>query len=669
MKNLRRIFLFALFLLTCSAGANEKISLIPQPTYLKPMEGKFTLTGKTTIAAEAVLQPVAALFAETLGRATGHKIAFASEGSIEFRLDASMAAELGTEGYTVDVAADKITVKAASEAGVFYATQTLLQLLPPEIMASSKKCGIEWAIPCVSIRDVPRFGWRGYMLDVSRTFYNVEFLKKYIDVMSLYKLNTLHLHLTDDQGWRIEIKKYPLLTSKIATTFHESENQPAQRSGFYTQQQIRELVKYAGERFVTIVPEIDVPGHSWATLLVYPQLGANENHNPSFLFPFCSSWGYWGHQFTPNTLDPTKESVYQFLDDVLSEVAELFPADYIHFGGDEVVHSIWEKEPHIQTFMKERGMKNTNDLQNYFVDRVSKIVQSKGKKPIGWNDILADAENLTKGTAIMAWLGADAITKAAENGFYTVAAPTAPLYFDITQSDRNDGTHADLAYGNINTLEWVYSYNPTDDVKPEYHRYILGVQANIWTHVALEVKDVNVQTFPRLIALAEVGWSAEKDKNFTEFQQRLNASKAMLDELRIDYFRPGGYIAGSWNPQMLTTAYAPVEWDVTKKIYANGRVNAGFFYTSGDNFMEVAKVELLENGKPISEETHYGLADKFRGTNKTKTFLYALAVDNYKPDAKYTLRATVRGAGGTDSNGNLTFNLCPYQPFMVVEPR
>ena len=262
--------------------------------------------------------------------------------------------------------------------GLFYGAQTLTQLMPPEVVGKEKLEG-DITVPSLQINDKPRFQWRGYMKDVSRTFYSVDVLKKYIDIMSLYKMNTLHLHLTDDQGWRVEIKKYPRLTSEKATHYPVQFGQPEGRSGFYTQEELKDLVAYAAARHVQIVPEIDVPGHCWPVLINYPELAVNDSFYPDYVMPFCETYHVWGHQFTPNTLDPSNEKVYQFLDDVFTEIAAIFPSEYIHFGGDEVRHILWEKNEHIQNFMKEKGMKNVMELQIYFVTRVSAIIAGKGK--------------------------------------------------------------------------------------------------------------------------------------------------------------------------------------------------------------------------------------------------------------------------------------------------
>ncbi len=659
---------------TSAFAQTPSINIIPKPTSIVQKEGVFEF-GKQTVLYAPVnnieIKTVADFLIEMLKPVT--KVTHKPEGKkgkkksneIVFKINPALTAQ-GEEAYKLNVTKNQILIEAANSKGLFYGVQTLRQLLPPEI-EKEKVTKMTWTIPCLAITDHPRFSWRGFMLDVSRTFYNVDVVKKYLDVMALYKLNVFHFHLTDDQGWRIEIKKYPELTAKKATVFDARFNQPAERSGYYTQDQLRDLVKYAMDRNITIVPEIDLPGHSWPVIITYPELASNNKLDPPYIFPFLASWGIWGSQFTPNILDPTNEKVYEFLDDVFTELTDIFPSKYIHFGGDEVRHVIWESEPHIKEFMQAKGFKNGKDLQSYFVSRVIKIIQSKGRHGMGWNDILEGDHKQLEGTAMMAWLGEKAITESAKSGFYVVGTPSSSVYFDITQADRNDGTLTDLAYPNINTLELVYNYDPTHGLTPEQEKYVLGEQANMWPALAHDVKDVNVQLFPRLIALAEGSWIAGGDKNFDDFKRRLNIHHKRLDNLKVDYYKKGGYISGTWKPSDISDEYKTLEWDVTSKVYANGRAYAGFYYTSGNHFLDIAQVDLLENGKVISSDIHHGLADKFRGTNKTKTFQYNLTVDQYDPKATYTIVAKIKGNNGTDSYGNFTFNLSPYVPFKVVE--
>ncbi|WP_407478391.1 beta-N-acetylhexosaminidase [Elizabethkingia meningoseptica] len=666
----RRLTRFGLLFFTACSFYAQEISVIPMPQEIIQKKDHFTINQNTGIQLKGVMENDVRLFADQLRKATGYKLPIVKkngDNTLVFQINKALNLP-DQDGYTIEVSDKNIIINAQSGNGIFYATQTLRQLLPAAVEEEQAKPQ-EWIIPGVTIKDYPRYSWRGYMKDVSRTFYGVDVIKKYLDLMALYKMNTFHWHLTDDQGWRIEIKKYPKLTSEQTTVFHRTENQPAERSGFYTQEQIKEIVAYARDRKITIVPEIDVPGHSWPTILAYPQLGVNKNSYPYYVFPFVSSWGYWGNQFTPNTLDPTKEEVYTFLQNVFTEVAALFPGEYIHFGGDEVKHIFWEKEPHVQQFMSEHKINGVKQLQSYFVQRVSGIIKKLGKKPIGWNDVLADDKGLPKETAIMSWLGEEAIKEAASHGFKAVATPYSHVYLDITQADRNDGTPSDLAYSNINSIDRIYAYDPSTGLTKEEEKFVLGIQGNLWSALTQEAKDMNVHVFPRLLAVAEVGWTLPEHKNFDGFKRRLQTGEKRLDVLKVDYYHPGGYIAGKWSENDIKETFADLSFDVTSKVYANGRVVAGFFFTSGKNFLEIDGVQLLEDGNIISEDLHHALADTFRGTNKIKPFYYNLKVAHYNPNAKYTVRAKVRGAGGTDSKGNFTFNLSPYKPFTNVESR
>ncbi|GJN62589.1 beta-N-acetylglucosaminidase [Elizabethkingia anophelis] len=666
---MRNIFIqLCLLVGTVCTFYSQEISVIPKPQQILQKTGNFVIDQNTGIQLKGASEKDVQLFLNQLRKVSGYALPVKNgqENSIIFQLDTKLGLP-NQDGYTLDVSDKNIVVKAKNGNGLFYATQTLRQLLPVSVESSDKKENKHWTIPALAITDYPRYDWRGYMKDVSRTFYGMDVIKKYLDLMALYKMNTFHWHLTDDQGWRIEIKKYPKLTSEQTTVFHRTENQPAERSGFYSQEQIKEVVAYARERKITIVPEIDVPGHSWPTILAYPQLGVNKNSYPYFVFPFVSSWGYWGNQFTPNTLDPSKEEVYTFLQNVFTEIAALFPGEYIHFGGDEVRHVLWEKEPHIQEFMKIHQIGNVKQLQSYFVQRVSGIIKRLGRKPIGWNDVLADDKGLPKETAIMSWLGEEAIKEAASHGFKAVATPYSHVYLDITQADRNDGTPSDLAYSNINSIDRIYTYDPSAGLTKEEEKFVLGIQGNLWSALTQETKDMNVHVFPRLLAIAETGWTLPANKNFEDFKKRLLTGEKRLDELKVDYYKTGGYISGKWTQNDIKEEFADLSFDVTSKIYANGRIATGFFYTSGKNFLEIDGAQLLEDGKVISEDLHHALADTFRGTNKIKPFYYNFKIDQYNPKAKYMVKAKVRGAGGTDSNGNFTFNLSPYKPFTVVE--
>ena len=673
--NLKALFLFLFVCLIQLPGHSQTTnSLIPQPQELHVGEGSFTLDANTKIYCTPQSEATATLWATYVRKATGFELplvvkksARTPKNAISFVLTGK---EVKNESYTLAVTKENIVIRSKGTAGLFYGGQTLRQLLPDYFEEGKVRAGsTSFEVPVLNIKDAPRYAWRGYMQDVSRTFYSVDVMKKYIDVMSLYKMNVLHMHLTDDQGWRVEIKKYPRLTEEKATVFPEEFNQPASYSGYYTQEDIKELVRYAAERHVEIVPEIDVPGHSWPVLISYPELAVCENLYPDYIMPFRETYHVWGNQFTPNTLDPTNEAVYTFLNDVFTELAELFPSKYMHFGGDEVRYQVWKEQPQIKAFMKAHKMERIEEVQSYFIERISQLIREKGRQPMGWNDILNDAENLPKGTAIMSWIGSDAVKQAAKYKFMTVATPNETAYFDIRQGDPNDGLLADLSYGHIIRLEDVYSYDPERGLTNDEKKYVLGYQANQWPAVPQDVKDINVQNFPRMLAIAEVGWTT-KAKNFPEFKERVDGQLSRLDALKVDYYRPGGHIIATWKPSDLTTpTYTTLEWNVTKKVYTEGRVMAGLFYTKGKNYVNIRRMQLLEDGKVIAEDNHRGFADKTRATGKRKNYLYYLHVKKYNPNAKYTLRAEVSGYNGTDSYGNVICSLSPDVPFSAVEPR
>lgn len=664
--------LFVICACLCSLFNMQAIELnvVPKPLSVKET-GKpdFVVNSKTEIYVTPSSKRIGEMWVESISKSLPFELKVnvvpnvKNKKGIIFELSGK---DNMSEAYTLDIDNKRIIISSNGLPGLLYASKTLTQLMPPEIVGNDKYVE-DITIPSLIVKDKPRFQWRGYMQDVSRTFYSTDVLKKYIDIMSLYKMNVLHLHLTDDQGWRVEIKKYPRLTSEKATQYPEQYNQPKGRSGFYTQKELKELIAYAADRNIQIVPEIDIPGHCWPVLITYPELAVNESLYPDYVMPFCETYHVWGHQFTPNTLDPTNENVYEFLDNVFTEIAEIFPSEYIHFGGDEVRHILWENNEHIQKFMKEKGMNNVMELQSYFVQRVSEIISSKGKKPIGWNDILADADNLPKSTHIMSWLGSSAVKDAAKYGFRTIATPSSHLYFDIRQGTPDDGLLSDLSYPYAITLKDVYGYDPAEGLNNKEVDYLLGVQANMWPAVPQEVKDVNLQNFPRLLALAEIAW-AEGEKDFPDFESRMSSQYKRLDALKVDYYKPNCHIIATWSPNMVTNIdYTTWEFDVTNKVYDNGRAMAGLFYTKGNNRLNINKMQLLENGVVIAEDLHRGFADETRATGKRKNYLYYLDVKNYKKNAKYTLRMEVSGYRGTDSYGNVIFSLSPYEPFKSVE--
>jgi hexosaminidase len=448
-------------------------------------------------------------------------------------------AEIGEEGYILEVKSSEITLSATTHKGVFNGLQTLRQLLPSDWESKSNPSSKGEIIGC-KIVDYPRYKWRGLMLDVSRHFFTVDEVKQYIDRMSTYKFNVFHWHLSDDEGWRVEIKSLPKLTElgawRIERNGRFGEGRPYPKEGekntyggFYTQEQIKDVVKYAAERNITIVPEIDMPGHSMAILTAYPELSTKKE--PKFVNPGSKFAEWFGpHEFKmliENTLNPADEKVYEFVDKVMTELAQLFPGEYIHMGGDEAYHGFWEEDKNVQAFMKKNNLKDTKELQGYFVKRVNTIINSKGKKMIGWDEIL-DGGGLPKSTSVMSWRGMDGGIKAAKDGHQVVMAPTTFAYIDYTQGDKSveNPIYSDLS------LAKSYSFEPTPEgVDP---KYILGGQANLWTEVIPTIQFAFYMTYPRAMAIAEKVWSPKGASDFTNFLNRLEGEFKRFDNAEVN---------------------------------------------------------------------------------------------------------------------------------------
>ncbi len=430
------------------------------------------------------------------------------EGTLLLKLDENL--KLGKEDYHLVITSEKAVIEATSPNGLFYGVQTLIQLMPP-----FPKQLAQIILPAVEIKDAPRFSWRGLQLDVSRHFMPKPFIMKYIDYMAMHKFNTLHLHLADDQGWRIEIKKYPLLTEVGAVrkkTIIGHLNNPAgidtiASGGFYSQNDIREIVSYASDRFITIIPGIEMPGHALAALASYPELGCT-----GVPYEVATRWGIFSDVYCPG-----KDGTFTFLKDVLSEMAQLFPGRYIHIGGAECSETRWEKCPACQQRIKKDSLNSTHDLYKYFVRRISNTLDSLGKERVGWDDSAQDTL-LMKGI-VMAWHGEEGGMAAAELKLQTVMSPAKYCNFDQYQADPKGEP---LAVGGLLTLEQVYNYDPIPkDLSRQASKYIIGAQANLWTQYMKSPEYVEYMTYPRAAALAEVVWSQKASRNYPWFKKRM----------------------------------------------------------------------------------------------------------------------------------------------------
>ncbi|HUB27631.1 MAG TPA: beta-N-acetylhexosaminidase [Tepidisphaeraceae bacterium] len=519
------------------AFAQTDISVIPMPVSVTKADGAFVLTSDTRIVVSDETLALGHDLADMLRPATGLDLSVSSEDAprnvIRLSLDLTRT-ELGDEGYRLSATPDSVTITAPHTAGIFYGLQTLRQLLPPDIFSASKVSNVEWSVPSVQIEDYPRLRWRGMMLDCSRHFMPKEFVERFIDLLAMHKMNSFHWHLTDDQGWRIEIKKYPRLTSvggwrKETLVGHEG-SQPVvydgiPYGGFYTQEDIRQIVAYAADRFVNVVPEIEMPGHSAAAIAAYPDLGCTSSP--------VEVWTTWG--VNPNILNPSEHTI-QFYQDVLDEVLDLFPSKFIHLGGDEVPLEQWDNNPEIQKRVQSLGLQNSAQLQRYMLRRMEEFLRSKGRRLVGWDEILDS--DLPKDAVVMSWRGIEQGVAAAEQGHDVVMAPLQNTYFDHYQSKDTD--HEPLAIGGFLPLSDVYAFDPVPaNLSAADAAHLLGSQGQIWTEYIPTPQRVEYMAYPRACALAEVFWSPTQSKDYSQFKARLAVHLQRLREMNVNY-RPIG---------------------------------------------------------------------------------------------------------------------------------
>ncbi|MGN8035714.1 beta-N-acetylhexosaminidase [Chitinophaga sp. 22321] len=527
--------LLSSFPVSAQNGNSTEISLIPLPVKVETRSGFFTLSPTTRLVADAALKDITDLFASIINTPTGYQLLPEKNDNncIHFTINDTYNETLGNEGYILDVTPARIDISANKPAGLFYAMQSLIQLLPKEIESGTKAAQENWVVPCVKITDYPRFGWRGLMLDVSRHYFPKESVKKYIDQLAKYKMNVFHWHLTDDQGWRIEIKSLPELTSIGAwraprmglwwTRQPRAKNEPASYGGYYTQDDVKEIVKYAQERFVTIIPEIDVPGHSLAALAAYPNLSCTGG-------PFNVNVGNVFYAKEDNALCPGNEQSFEFMDKVITELATLFPAPYIHIGGDECYKGFWKKCDKCKKRMAVEKLKTAEELQSYFIKRMEKIIISKGKKMIGWDEILEGG--LAPEATVMSWRGIKGGVKAANMNHAVIMTPDDFCYLDLYQGDPagEPPTYSKL------TLRTSYNYEPLPDEITD-HSLILGGQGNLWTESVPTYRHAEYMTWPRAFALAEVFWSPKTARNWNSFVHRMEDHFARYDVANVNYAR------------------------------------------------------------------------------------------------------------------------------------
>jgi hexosaminidase len=627
------------------------ILVIPQPVSVKAGSGEFVFSARTQIIAPASAQQLAEQLRGNLQPAMGFPLTIVRPsgtpraGGITLSVERSLR-RLGPEGYRLQIARSGIRIRASAPAGLFYGIQTLRQLLPADVFRRSRVDGVRWSVPAATIEDTPRFSWRGVHLDVSRHFMSKEFILKFLDLMALHKLNVFHWHLVDDQGWRIEIKKYPRLAIIGGKTDYTTFNpvQPMQavslpQGGFYTQDDIREVVRYASDRFITVVPEIEMPGHSAAAVVAYPELGNKlqiEEGGSSAAF-----MGAWDSNYNVD------DSTIHFLQDVLTEVMTLFPSKFIHIGGDEVDKRPWHANPKAQARMQQLGLKDENELQSWFVRQMDQFLTAHGRRLVGWDEILEGG--LAQGATVMSWRGIAGGVAAAKAGHDAVMTPIGFTYLDYYQwvVPRLEP----LAIGGFLPLEQIYNFEPiAPELTPAEAQHILGAQAQLWTEFMPHPKEVEYMAWPRVCALAEAVWSPRGPRNFTDFVGRLKPDIERFKIIDVHY-RPVTPIpvpAAHWQSGDAAAQFAEHEWDVTSSITAPGQYDVAFMLTGGHGHGEVEWMELREDGKVVQRIVRPGSTDWGQRSND-----YLFGLQAFHSGSRYAIRASLRGVGGVDTTGDI----------------
>lgn len=537
MKKTLSILAMSLVLMSCCGEVVEtNVNVIPHPASVKVYEGELEIAGAAFKADEALGERALTAiegFENQLVAATG-MASGSSKAQFVFKADNKLACE----EYTVDVCCNKVVVKASGLNGVLYAIETMKQMLPEEIYTAQADADEDWELPYMKIQDKPRFGYRGMHMDVSRHFFDMDEVKKYLDIMAIHKLNVLHWHLTDDQGWRLEIKKYPELTKVGAvrkqTIIGHARNSrkydgiPYGEGMYFTQDQVREIIEYAAARGIEVIPEIDLPGHMLAALATYPELGCTGG-------PY-EVWGRWG--IAEDVLCVGNESTMKFLEDVLVEVADLFPSEYVHIGGDECPKVRWENCPHCQAKIAELGYKDDDKhkaehyLQSYVTNRMEKVLNAKGKKLIGWDEILEG--EIAPNATVMSWRGVEGGHEAVKLGHDAIMTPYTHLYLDYYQS--KDIANEPHGIGGYLPVELVYSFEPfTDDMTEEEKSHILGVQANLWTEYIATDEHLEYMLLPRMSALSEIQWCEPENKIYERFLENMEDMREIYDILGYNY--------------------------------------------------------------------------------------------------------------------------------------
>ncbi|CAN5281424.1 family 20 glycosylhydrolase [soil metagenome] len=692
--------------------STDRYTIIPRPAQLEARSGEFIINHTTTISlpfSQTALKAIVDTFGHQLNRSSGLTIALrnTSKASQEDRDTGSTLIHflptrdttLSEEGYRIDVTDKLVTIEAANPKGFFYAVQTLYQLLPPAVLGHRGKgmgggakgterlltdqnplphahSPMPLTIPACRIEDRPRYVYRGMHLDVSRHFFHVAFIKKYIDLMALHKFNTFHWHLTDDQGWRIEIKKYPKLTqigSHRSETIigHYDDYDPQvfdgkPYGGFYTQADIREVVRYAATKYINVVPEIELPGHALAALAAYPELGCSPRSLSNEPYRVSTKWGVFDDVFCPT------ERTFAFLEDVLTEVMALFPSQYIHIGGDECPKTVWRKNAFCQQLIKRQKLKNESELQRYFVIRIDKFVTSKGRRIIGWDEILEGDSpklRLSSKATLMSWRGIKGGIKAAQQQHDVIMTPGQFCYFDHFQGDPE---MEPTGFGGALPLAKAYSYDPTPaELSPADATHILGVQGNIWTEYISTPDQAEYMIWPRAVAMAEVAWTPVALKNYDDFRRRLAIHFERLSTLNVNYARtiydaipiakptPEGKVEVTLSNETSSSSSSPDFPAQAIRYTTDGSTPSGESPVYEKPFVleksATIRTATFHNGNPLSQLAK--VRKEFivsKATSKPYTLLNA--PNSTRPDKNYSLTdGTTAGMGGYEVAGIVSF--------------
>jgi hexosaminidase len=594
---MKRTVLFSLLTLSTLfifAQKEKNVSIIPEPVSIVRSPGNYSLPAQVTVSIPNIPE-LKQTTESILGKlaATGKKVSLVKTGkaSIRFVLNKTADKELGDEGYHLSVKTTGIVISANKPAGLFYGAQTLWQLLPQEIESISKISGVNWRAPAVEITDYPRFAWRGLMFDVSRHFFTKKEVEDFINVMVQYKFNLLHMHLTDDEGWRVEIKSLPRLTTVGAWNVKREgyfgtfapipPDEPRHYGGFYTQDDIRDLVKYAKDRFVNILPEVDIPGHSMSAVVSYPDLSCTPGSDKNQVISGEKFMDWPGPVAREdNTLCPANERVYSFLDTVFTELAGLFPFPYVHVGGDECAKNFWEKSDAIKELMSRENLKTMEEVQSYFEKRVEKIVESKGKKLIGWDEILEGG--LAPNAVVMSWRGIKGGIAAAKMRHQVVMSPTTYVYLDYMQGDAISEPRV---YATLR-LNKTYEFEPVPEGVES--KYIMGGQANLWTEQVYNTRHMQYMVWPRSLAVSESLWSPKDKKNWNHFAGKVENNFGRMDLQNVKYART------LFDPIFSVSKDASDSLVITLSTEVQGLdIHYSFDNSHPDNFYPVYKQPLL----------------------------------------------------------------------------